>query len=66
MDRAATPLYPNAPSCLIEVFDVRIPGAAERLYSERAAWGEFGNIETLDKDHFVFVMRPGGARRLES
>lgn len=66
MTHAATPLYPNVPSCLIEVFDVRIPHAAKRLYSERAAWGEFGDIEALDKGHFVLVMWPGGARRLES
>lgn len=66
MDRAATPLYPNAPSCLIEVFDVRILGAAERLHSERAAWGECGDIETLDQDHYVLIVHPGGAQRLEA
>lgn len=48
------------------VFDVRIPGAAERLYSERAAWGEYGDIEALDREHYVLVVRPGGARRLQA
>ena len=66
MDRAATPLYPNAPSCLVEVFDVRILGTADRLHSERAAWGEYGDIEALDQDHYVLIIRPGGARRLEA
>lgn len=46
------------------IFDVRIPGAADRLHSERAAWGEYGDIEVLDKNHFALIVRPGGAQRL--
>ena len=48
------------------IFNIRIPGAADRLHSERAAWGECGDIETLDQDHYVLIVHPGGARRLES
>ena len=46
------------------VFNVRIPGAAERLQSERAAWGECEDIEALDQNHYVLIVRPGGAQRL--
>ena len=48
----------------LAIFDVRIPGLSGRLRSERAAWGEYGDIESLDKDHFFLIIRPGGARRL--
>ena len=30
------------------IFDVRIPGVAERFHSERAAWPECNDVETLD------------------
>ncbi len=43
------------------VFDVRIPGAAERFHQERWAWAECLDVEALDKDHFALVIRPGGA-----
>jgi hypothetical protein len=46
------------------IFDVRIPGVAERLHRERAAWQEAADIEALDADHFALVVRAGGARRL--
>jgi len=54
-------LYPNAPEYIVVLFDVRIPGVAERLHSERAAHREFGDIEALDRDHYGLVVRPGGA-----
>ena len=44
------------------LFDLRIPGAAEHLHRERAAWQEKSEIEAIDKNHFVFVVRPGGGR----
>ncbi len=46
------------------IFDVRIPGAAARLHNERAAWAECGDIEALDKDYFILLIYPGGAREL--
>jgi hypothetical protein len=54
-------LYPNAPEYIVVLFDVRIPSVAERLHSERAAHRELGDIEALDRDHYVLVVRPGGA-----
>lgn len=57
-------LYPNAPEPLLVLFDVRIPGVVVRLRGERAAWQEYADIEALDQDHFVLIIRPGGARRL--
>jgi hypothetical protein len=45
------------------LFDLRHPGAAERLHRERAACQECGDMEVLDENHFVLIFRPGGARR---
>jgi hypothetical protein len=47
----------------LEIFDVRIPGTAERFHRARLAWGESAEVEMLDLDHPVLVIRPGGARR---
>lgn len=58
------PFYPHSEECTLIVFDVRLPGAAEALHGQRAAWQEDSDLEALDKDHFVLVVRPGGARRL--
>jgi hypothetical protein len=41
------------------LFDLRIPGSAERLHRERALWQERSDIEALDVDHFILVIRPG-------
>jgi hypothetical protein len=54
-------LYPNAPEYIVVLFDVRIPGVAERLHSERAAHREFGDIEAVDEHHFALLIRPGSA-----
>ena len=56
--------YHEGKTKTLVIYDIRLPGAAARLHSERAAWGECGDIEALDKDHFVLIVRPGGARRL--
>jgi hypothetical protein len=49
---------------MIVLFDLRIPSAVERLHRERAAWQEQSDIEALDEDHFILIVRPGGAQRL--
>jgi len=54
-------LYPNAPEYIVVLFDVRIPGVAERLHSERAAHRECGDIEAGDEHHFALLIRPGSA-----
>jgi hypothetical protein len=46
------------------IFDVRIPGAAERFHRERRAWAEDGDVEMLDKYHPMLIVQPGSARRL--
>jgi hypothetical protein len=55
------PLYLNDAECLIMLFDVRQPEAAESLHRQRAAWAEYSDIEALDEDHFVLIVRPGWA-----
>ena len=57
-------LYPDRRFYELAIYDVRIPGAAERLHNERAAWQEQSDIEALDQNHFVLIVQPGGARRL--
>jgi hypothetical protein len=56
--------YPTREAEVAVLFDLRIPGVAERLHRERAVWQEDAEIEALDQDHFVLMVRPGGARRL--
>lgn len=63
MDAPLEEFYPGSRVEVWTVFDVRIPGAAERLHRERAAWAEDADLEALDPDHFVLVVRPGAARR---
>jgi hypothetical protein len=46
------------------LFDVRIAGAAKRLHRERWARQENADIESVDEDHFVLIIRPGAAGRL--
>jgi len=48
----------------LQVFDLRIPGEAERFERERDAWGEDAKVEILDCHHRVLLVLPGGARRL--
>jgi hypothetical protein len=64
MDRA-NPLYPSSSECLISLYDLQYPGTAESLHREREAWQqEQADIEALDENHFVLIVRPGGAWRL--
>jgi hypothetical protein len=58
--------YPTRETEIIVFFDLRIPGIAERLHRESAAWREQCTIEALDEHHFVLVIRLVGARRLAS
>jgi hypothetical protein len=49
---------------ILTIYDVRVPGVAERFDRERLGWGEAADVETLDLDHPVLIIRPGGARGL--
>jgi hypothetical protein len=51
----------NDPPEVLAIFDVRVPGTAARLHRERAAWAENGDIEALDQNHYVLIVRPGVA-----
>ena len=46
------------------IFDLRDTRAVERLHREHATWRERGDIEALDKEHFVLVVCTGRVRIL--
>jgi hypothetical protein len=60
----ATSLYPNDPRSLTVLFDLRRPGAEERLVREQEGWRNFARVQRLGSDHAILVMYPGGALRL--
>jgi len=45
------------------LFDVRIPGVAEQVHKARAIYQEEADLEFLDENHAVLLIRPGNARR---
>ncbi len=63
---APNPSYHEGKTETLVIYDVRILSIAERFHRERAAWGEFGDVEALDKDHYVLRIQPGVARELAS
>jgi hypothetical protein len=44
--------------------DLRIPGAAERLHRARALCQERSDIEALDEDHLILILRSSEGTRL--
>lgn len=64
MDHAATQVYLKPTESIVVIYDVRMPGAADRFHEERAACQEYSDVEALDEHHYVLVVRPGGAREL--
>jgi hypothetical protein len=56
--------YRKRTQLTVVLFDLRMPGAAERFHRERLAWAEAGDVEMLDEDHPVLIVQPGCARRL--
>ncbi len=57
-------LCPNGARYLISVFDLRHPGAEERLNRERDAWRGFAHVEKLTAETSVLVVLPGAAAKL--
>jgi len=57
-------LCPKTHRCLIVLFDLRYPGAKERLWREHAAWYGYAHVENLTTDGAVLIIRPGAATRL--
>jgi hypothetical protein len=51
--------YPEVETEVRILFDLRIPGSAELIHRQRALWQERSDIEALDEDHFILVIRPG-------
>ena len=43
----------------IIVFDLRDSEATGRFHRERAAWRKQSEVEELDKNHAVLIIRPG-------
>jgi hypothetical protein len=60
MNRAKS-LYTTERKCLIALFDLRYPGAEQRLRRELAGWRGLAHVERLVAGSAVLVMRPGGA-----
>jgi len=54
-------LNPNSSKGLFIHFDLRCPGARERLYLVCDSFGDYAHIEYVDAAHAVLVIRPGGA-----
>jgi hypothetical protein len=63
MGSAPKRLYPSSSEYIIVLFDLRLPGTADRLEREREVGQAHSEIEALDENHFVLLVRPGSARR---
>jgi hypothetical protein len=61
MSLAPDSVYLTHPECLVVLFDLRQPGAAESLHRQRAAWADYSDIEAVDADCFALIVRPGWA-----
>lgn len=46
------------------IFDLRFPGAKDRLGRELAGWKESGDVTVWDNYRRILRIRPGGASRL--
>jgi hypothetical protein len=58
------PFYTNNRTCIIVLFDLRQPGAAEDLHALRAVLHGDSDIEALSEDCFALLILPSAARRL--
>jgi hypothetical protein len=57
-------LYTNSRSSILVIFDIRIPGTAERLLKLHDILQEYTDIDAIDEHHFVLEIWPGAARGL--
>jgi hypothetical protein len=64
MTLAPGKVYVKTTKTLWVLFDLGDPEAREALQRQRAAWGECSEIEAIDGDHVILIVRPGGAQRL--
>jgi hypothetical protein len=52
-------LYLHDPECLVSIFDLREPDAAQMLSRERALWPRHTEVEILKEVHAAVIRRPG-------
>ncbi len=57
-------LYPTSRTDIWVHFALRDRSAVKSLHLQRGALQEFGDLAFIDEDHFLLIVRPGGARRL--
>ena len=57
----AAQFYPNSGPSIKILFDVTEPGIAASFNEQRAAWGQDSDVEMLDLDHAVLIIKLGGA-----
>jgi hypothetical protein len=57
----AAQFYPNSTPSIVVLFDVAEPGMAEHFHAQRAVWGPDSDVEMLDLDHAVLIIKPGSA-----
>jgi hypothetical protein len=43
----------------VVVFDLRDPESSGRFHRERAAWRKQSEVEELDENHAILIIRPG-------
>lgn len=58
--------YRNSGEYTLIVFDLRVPGTAERLRRELSAWKGSATVEVIDGDRRALIVRPGLARGITS
>jgi hypothetical protein len=64
MTLAPGKVYAKTTKTLWVLFDLGDPEARETLHRQRAAGGECFEIEAVDGDHAILVVRAGGVERL--
>ena len=61
MDQTKQLHPPSSIKCLFIHYDLRCPGAQERLKLVCDGFGDYAHVEYVDAAHAVLVIRPGGA-----
>jgi hypothetical protein len=59
-------VYPNKRIYSLTIYDLQFPLSTEHLHRERALWQERSELEALDEDHFILVVRPEPGREASS
>ena len=61
MSLDAPQFYPDSSPTTLILFDVTECETAARFHEQRAVWGPDSDVEMLDLDHAVLIVRPGFA-----